>query len=828
MSTNETSIHLSNLFLFFDKCVIKSKKQFVMYETPESFELGGLYVRSIDGISTLYELMEHVSDTYKDDIALSSGARAYTLDSPKDVIEEITEYFRKEYIQNYEETNKYVLNMTGTPLTNPNYSDHGLDRRFVVNIKDKSNLGEEIYLDEIDSIKHPVTYSYYFSSDTPDGVSYYKERYPDARYLEHIGESITVYDVRKASYYDLLLTPTSIFSEKYNSVIKSFYNESRVYLEHILRAPTKKASNYYDEYFFSILLLLTIGKLMSYVYDQYVEGVIIPPELRSAYLKSYQCGSLISSLSSEILDKVIKNMPLLNYFKGTDKVLKDILTILGIDTSDMSQHYIIKQYTNIDNQSIDTSYDKSPSDTFQLKVISVPFGGDPSKYVNTRSELLTDNYDSFFATDPTWGGPRSRDQEELVSIMKHLRVNYIQTKYISVEYSLDDSDIGYKYGIFLSTLAHIFAGNTVSDIDSMSFTDTVLKSSGDGILIGDATAMFFGLTNFYLTGEDKIPTDTEGTIYGINFDADYDVIMNFTVSTCFGDNTLKISEALTSKDKKMIKTVIETIGMTMSNIEIFASVFTMANECYVSLSTILRGSTTKQRRDAILKVRQYMFHIKPNSGIYSGYSTYFDYIQDRDYSLASLMASLFENTSVIPSYTTRLMQDIISKLKDNVFMSFGSSQLLSSSITSEDDNTVSLDDGMAELINYFKSWLLKIKTVRPSYELSDEFIAYLHATNDVYVHGGIDIHDTTDAIDSLDINGSINVESRLNIKDTVNLTARDLEMHDRIEISEELTFETGFVLDEDIIINESVLIHQNIFGILDKSKTYDSLKIRAK
>jgi hypothetical protein len=820
------SILFNDLMSYFAKIIIKSPKRFNAYETPESARLGRLYVLSKDGKATAFDLVNHVSGKFRRDPSLSNEARDIDLSGSysKAAFNEVSAYMRKEFIANFKETNKYVLNLAGEPYidkTNPIESDP----RIVVTGKDPDISGQEMYLDEVDERYYPLTYSYYFKQDVPDGVDFYIKENPGVMYLASLRNPTSYYDTRNASTYQIISYDIGGFSDAYNNVIISTYNTCRNFLIKIMKSNAIVHTNYFDEYFVTILIFVTISKLMTTMFDQYIDGVIIPVDIKSSFMKSYGCGSLVTSLSADALDSVIRVMPQLTYFKGTDTALKMVLDIMGIPTDNLKQHYIVKIHTK-DNEPIDKSYVDSASETYDLGIVEVPFGDDPSKYVNNRGVSIIKSYEDFVAEDITWGGPKKVDKKRLESELKRLRMNYILTKYITVEYEFENVSIGYKFSLYFSSLLRLLTQGDSNLLNSASFTNTKVKPSGGLITLPGAVAAIMHLMCVYGGNDDIINRTSKKKEIGINFDANHTIIQEYEVCDVF-DGYKKIKDILTEEELSWLYTTCVELSSPIATTSGYADAFTIALDAYSTIMKKLKMPGISSRRNAFYAIREYLFTTNEITTSYAGYTRYLEYLRDTDFELYNAVRSVVKLNESIPDYVNMLMENIVTALDNKVFLQFGQSIKLSTSVQTTSGSN-SFDEGVLELLNYFKSWVIQVRAVRPSYSVNEESQDYISITNDVRIASEVELYDFIYSEDSVQVESSMEVNERVRMLDMCDVESKPMRYDDKSRVYDEAEVSAFVDITDHILREETVEVSQASVDVVDRARFRDHVVVHAK
>ena len=820
MSSVDRSMLFKMLVQFFESCTIKSPKRLREYEDSKSARLGTLYVHCLDGVATIEELYDHTSKMYTQDFSLHSRIRAWNIGefiTNEDRVV-LSEYLRSEYIASYKETNKYILNMAGEPYIN--ISDPSkCDTLFEVEGKDADILGKKMFIHEISEKDNPSTYNYYFKQINSDNVDALLKDYPTERYLHYIKAPIPYGVSRSRPDFAILQYDSGVFSEDYTQKLLDTYYKSRAYHLAVQRSEYITESEYFDEHFFTKLFYIVLSNMLVGVFDEIVEGKIESPEIRSMYLDSYKCGDLVTHMSTDMIDVVIKALPYLNHIKGSDQVLAYILNLAGIDTSDMKQHYIVKVYPDRENEIV-TEFVDTPLETFDLKVIPVPFGEDPSKYINNITNNVLEDYDSFTSSDVTWGGPRERDRKDLKDTIKRIKMNYMLSKYITVEYEFNDVSIGYKFSMFISTLTKVLARDGVNPIRKTSFVNTKIKHSGSLITLPCALAMIRYLMDIYGGGDGTIERDDESRIQGINIDASIEEFRTLTINSPLGP--VPITSVLKDHQITFIEEIISLIGVPIISIGEFSDVFVLALDYYRKFNALVRYSDSGALHRALLTAKDYLFAPTNAVDIYSKFNKYSEYILDADFelynSLSTILGDIEDPTlEVIPTYITILMESIIATLRNSEFNSYAESIKLSNSQVTEGSTNNTFDEGIASLLEYFKSYKLMVRTVRPLFSLTNETMDFQNSYTDVSSKGNGKVQDWLEYKEDVATKQTCGLNSHMKVHDDVGILTRGVRFEENFVIPGEAFRDTFPV--EDTITNTSKCAVKDFISYDEDMKT---------
>lgn len=338
---------------------------------------------------------------------------------------------RKQRYSSYIESNPYYRQFCGLPY----------DDSQIIWIKNTDKVSDsdpdEIYLHNVNSKDYPKTYSRLFYDRDFDSIL---NEY-DYLYLKFIENPMTPYEIREADQFDIVYCDKSLLSETELQYWFECYNIAKNEIMRIdyiqnFQATYKAYVNVMYLFILSYAFNIYCAKLLEkYSVRDYTDAEIYD------ILDSNNLSNL-KGLNIALLRRVVKRLPDLKVYTGTNKIIEILFDIVADQSLSVKRYYLTKKYT-IDsegNTTIDKKnlYSKSVDLTFKEKtVIQGELSG-----INTDEEF---EYGPFTMSDDLWGGTTSIKgddrklaiKEEMKNIILKGEFNSIMTKYIGLTKILD-------------------------------------------------------------------------------------------------------------------------------------------------------------------------------------------------------------------------------------------------------------------------------------------------------------------------------------------------------------------------------------------------------
>lgn len=473
--------------------IIKRNHELERNDTQEQRIEFSIYKDALNKTDTVYEYSYTVEEYAQVGITdleiiikLNKDIRDMSLYLSEEQMDRLLENKRKLIVENYVETNPYVLTLMGKP----------------------TNTRQELYLGyHIDGIRDDIPISEMNAGEilileNKGILEKLVEENPDKEYLKFVNRRLSAYTVRSAQQYALMYIDTS-YSVGFQ--IAELYERYRMYFMRTM----------YNEYYSS-----------TYEFYEALTGAYIISAVVYTILTESSMNILEFDLTSDdILDSLyqtfsipnIKELPksvriafaekinriLIN--KGSRQSIIDIADAFGV--GEVYQYVLYKEYRDSE---IAYNPSLSAEENYRLYFIRVPLKeSDIHKYIlakNSGDEQSKIPFDEFVAQDKRWG----LGEDNLSKLVLSKDFSYVTTKYIGVDNVISLVENALTQSEFLSML---FANKK-----QLGNYSLVLSRPNITVSLWEAfvyTMILIMNKNGY---EDTIVSDPEGLcyIYGIN------------------------------------------------------------------------------------------------------------------------------------------------------------------------------------------------------------------------------------------------------------------------------------------------------------------------
>lgn len=370
--------------------------------------------------------------------------------------ESVVKAQRKLIIDNYVEQNNYYRELMGLPNTNDMdfiYLDPevaatlGLDPTKPIHLYNS----EEIYMLQTSEFFKPIL-----------------ENNPTKKYLNFLGSnSIDVVTARNARNFSILRITGDIPDSFYEEFI-NVYEQCREYTMVVLyNKDIGRNYKYYENFMAMFIMVMTIQRIIVNMFKYGIEYDFYDISSIKLIFDAYNIP-FTEALPIDYQRLIIRNLNNLLRHKSTDKVLYDILSILGLDRVKLYKYFLIKQHKLDDNGNPIFAYKEE--DDGQGGTVTVPDYPEMFELFFQSVELneknislaLADNtntldYSQIVGEDPYWWD----EDENLKQAIYETEFNYIESKYLGM-------NIMYKLTEMLFEVSYFF--NML--IDKKNRTDT--------------------------------------------------------------------------------------------------------------------------------------------------------------------------------------------------------------------------------------------------------------------------------------------------------------------------------------------------------------------
>lgn len=670
---------------------VKYENKARQFETVDSKRESDLYLyaaQKMDSFNTYqrFDLQAIINAGVSDiDLAIKYVNDKYLI--PRSLRDRVVEEQRKIIVDSYVEKNNYYRMLNGKPdIEDINFiyvdTDICIELGLNPNTPIHEYTNEEISLLESNGYLKPII-----------------EANPTKKYLNYLGKNaISIVFARSAKNFTILRMTNDI-PDAFNEDFNTTYNQCReYYMSVIYNRNFGKQYEYYDNFIAMMIMVMTIQRLISNTFKYGIEYDFYDLASIKMIFDAYRVP-FIQNLPIDYQRILIRNLNTLLRYKGTDKVLYDICSLLGLDNIKIYKYFLFKEHR----------FDDQGNPIFATKEIVTEDGVKIVPDYETMYKLffqsvelrernlalaLSDNtnildYTQVVIEDPYWWD----EDDELKKTIYESEFNFIESKYLSmnVMYKLTEMlfEISYIFNMLIDKKDEL---NTVTiklprmfeDKDINLFDITVLLCA----LIAKKTNMAGNIIH--------TPSKTL-TVMGFNFNLDFRIIRNEIRNNKYLDH---------SEINKYLENL--TISTPADVNRIYANIRDLNDflvEKLSSVQTIEEYHAYRKLYDTLM-VTQHMENLfRKSDGEVA--ETFIEYLWDRDHMMAQFVEEV--ETDLIGEYVEHILfrlNQLVTDLKYLHIINESNSLLLNAAVT---------------LIRFFKSYTTDLTSFNILYLLDSRY-----------------------------------------------------------------------------------------------------------
>lgn len=627
----------------------------------------------------------------------------------------------------YVEKNEYYRKLAGMPPLDATEKDfiyvaqsvcdtYGIDPNTPLHklSSEKLSVLEEVgYLDEIRAIYTGDKYAY---------LDFMASR------------AIPVAVARKAKNFSLLRMSEDVDSDTMVAQFKQIYEQCRIYfVETIYSYMHSQIITGYDNFIALSIMIMAMQQIIMRQIKTVIDRDFFDTELIKWLFEAYSIPYL-HNLSFNIKKSIAQNLNHLIQYKGTNRVLFDIGTILGIDHLIFYKYYLMKiQKYGTDGEPIVAT--KEETDDFGVvhtvpdyeSMYDVYFQkvelDDPDYLIALKEYQNMENYRDVTENDPLWW-----EDEDLYEELYEEAYNYKETKYLSMSIAYRMSDIMFDTVYLLRML--IDKKEEVSHVQVL--LPRILGTEPTNlftcvIALCAMTAKMHGLAGDILVDPSKILH-----VLGFNFSHDFDKIREDIASNPLldSDEILKYLQNMTAYTADSVNKLYNNI-VDLANFLEDAMADASDKDVYHAYYDLYRALYITQENREIFMI--------PGTESNPHYAqTYLEYLQYLNADLYSFINELSEVD--IPQYAEHIISRIIQIIPEV------------EDLYALINNNSTVVEALIQLVKFFKSHTTELLGLTIVYILDIKALNMLKLIDDLwYMHkliGVIDIWhlDHSDAI----------------------------------------------------------------------------------
>ena len=733
--------------------VVKDQEQADNAETKKSLQEADLY-HDIQMGTDLYSNYTYTYDMFMKIPSMTPDrAIRYArkqLPVPEGIKPQVQQIAREQWLEKYEETNEYYRKIAGLPPLGESYIYLNEDEYLMIPVE-SYDISKPVHLCTVSEA------SLLYSSGVIDHL---KERFPEAKYLDHLGErSIDPYIARRTPKFGLLYIPP-VDSPEVSNKWRERFEINRVYLlKTIYSEAYHYRSPYYDRFMIMLIIIMTFDDMIVYSPEYIISRDLF--DLRTIqYLFEASGVEFFPEIPLKYQKRLIKNLNRLIKYKSSAKCMVDIVSLFGYDNMELFKYYLMKT----PNLNEDGTYRKDTTtdpDTglevpdleanYTLQFLKVPLLGIADDYIQDPLQYV--DYDETAANDIWWNGVYT-DEYVKHEILKHEFDLHI-SKYISIDtvYSMAEMQFQMVYFMNMMLYSEVNTDGLLVDVPEIA-SNTQFK-------LVDLIVMLFALGYMYQGIKDTIVYDPIQAIaiLGFNFETDLAQLSDYVMSEGYTLEEIGLDRFINPNP----------IGIrTWDELE---TVYNNNKQVYDKLVWLMNNANDYDEYYVYRKVYESLYVTKLSFEMFRGYSingqepkTYTEYIRNSNIGLYNVLMNCdmiqkeTERQQEISRVINYIVEDIYAYLdKDDFKYVFNSIP------------TVSMDyirKYIWNILDFFKSYKVDVIHSNIIYKFDDR----LH--NKVRVLDKILFHYIYNRTDRLSISDCFRILNNMEKQDVVDIVER--------------------------------------------------------
>ena len=733
--------------------VVKDQEQADNAETKKSLQEADLY-HDIQMGTDLYSNYTYTYDMFMKIPSMTPDrAIRYArkqLPVPEGIKPQVQQIAREQWLEKYEETNEYYRKIAGLPPFGESYIYLNEDEYLMIPVE-SYDISKPVHLCTVSEA------SLLYSSGVIDHL---KERFPEAKYLDHLGErSIDPYIARRTPKFGLLYIPP-VDSPEVSNKWRERFEINRVYLlKTIYSEAYHYRSPYYDRFMIMLIIIMTFDDMIVYSPEYIISRDLF--DLRTIqYLFEASGVEFFPEIPLKYQKRLIKNLNRLIKYKSSAKCMVDIVSLFGYDNMELFKYYLMKT----PNLNEDGTYRKDTTtdpDTglevpdleanYTLQFLKVPLLGIADDYIQDPLQYV--DYDETAANDIWWNGVYT-DEYVKHEILKHEFDLHI-SKYISIDtvYSMAEMQFQMVYFMNMMLYSEVNTDELLVDVPEIA-SNTQFK-------LVDLIVMLFALGYMYQGIKDTIVYDPIQAIaiLGFNFETDLAQLSDYVMSEGYTLEEIGLDRFINPNP----------IGIrTWDELE---TVYNNNKQVYDKLVWLMNNANDYDEYCVYRKVYESLYVTKLSFEMFRGYSingqepkTYTEYIRNSNIGLYNVLMNCdmiqkeTERQQEISRVINYIVEDIYAYLdKDDFKYVFNSIP------------TVSMDyirKYIWNILDFFKSYKVDVIHSNIIYKFDDR----LH--NKVRVLDKILFHYIYNRKDKLSISDCFRMLNNMEKQDVIDIVER--------------------------------------------------------
>lgn len=737
--------------------IVKDDEQLLKNETVVSLKEADLY-HDIQCGTDIFINYEYTYDIFMkipsmDEKRAKMYADGY-LAIPEGMKPELQRLAREKWLANYNEKNEYCRLLWGKPPLGAEY--------IYLNEEEYNMIPVETY--DISKPVHMCTNSEAKLLYSSGVIDHMKERHPEAKYLDHLGErSVHPYIARRLPKFSLLYMP-AIDSPEVSNKWRERYEINRVYaIKTIYSEAYHYRSDYYDRFIILMIIIMTFDDMLVYSPEYIIDRELF--DFRTIqYMMEASGVEFYPEIPLKYQKRLIKNLNRLIKYKSSAKCMVDIVSLFGYDNMKLFKYYLLKSPILDEDGTYrkDTYTDPKTGKevlnleaNYNLQFLKVPITGIADDYIDDPSNMK--DYDETAANDIYWNGVYTKEYVKH-EILKHEFDCHI-SKYISVDTVYSLTEMQFQMVYFINMLLY-----SKVNTDLLQVEVPEISSSGSFKLV-DLIIELYALGYMYLGTKDIImydPIQYLG-VYGFNFATDLQKLEDYIESEGFTMEELGIDKFINPNP----------IGIR--DWDELDNVYSSNKKVYENLVHLINNANDYDEYKVYRKVYESLYVTRLNFKMFTDKAinnvppkTYTDYIQAADTTLYTILL----DCDAIPKDNERRVEigRVINCIVDAIYTYI------------DQDKFKFIFNGIPTVgLDYIRKYIFLIINFFKSYKVD-----VIH-TNIMYIFDD-KLNNKVNVIDKIILNYMLERDDKIHVSDCFKLLLH-FSPEDRIDILEKIYFE---------------------------------------
>lgn len=773
-----------------DNSVIKYNTKARKYETLEITRSADQYISALLGEDTFYSYMTYDKEFMSKLGIVDIKTVELYMDNRRNIPEiyhdRLLKMKREKVIKDYVEKNNYYRTMLGLPDLDDNefiYVDDNISTRY--------NIPKDIPIHELETPNIVVLSEIGY-------LDKIKHKYSGKEYISYLGyNAIDLISARRAKHLSLLRAPVNVSEIMLNN-FKLIYEQCREYfMSTIYSEEYVTIYEFYDNFIALCVMVMTIQQLIARSCKMTIDREFFDEYSIQLLYENYNIP-FIKELDIESQKAIVQNLNILIQYKGTDKVLYDIASLLGYDRIKIFKYYLMKeQMFDEDDMPIDRTktiineYGEEEEVPDYEAMYDVYFQkielNERDYHKGLQSSNNRTGYREMIDSDPYWW----EDNDSYKQLYED-EYNFKETKYLSMNIAYRLSEVMFEtiylvrmvldkknelYGVNLQ-LPKILGSHEVSLFNTMvALCAMVCKKNN--------------LKGEILYDESKILH-----VLGFNFNQDFNVIRKH-----IRDNPLLDNIMLDYLESMTIYTP-ESVNRIYSHIKGLRDFITEKLSASSNIHEY-RAYQTLYKALYISEENKELFSIGTNIDTSKYARTYLEYLEFSHSELYNFIINSSDSElSIYIDHIIVRLTDIIPTIK---FLY----------VTNDTNNAIM--DALLTLIRFFKSYTTDMIGMNIVYIFDTKALNMLKLIDDIHhMQKNISINDTintsfSDIIHSLILRMGEN--DKFTLIDKISAWVH-LQWYDTLKLRDDYSSKAMISHDEYIYIRDLLSIYKNI-GVID-------------